>query len=176
MRILDPQSIQVKLEEIGIEPFLFSVIKEEIAKPNGLILVTGPTGSGKTTTLYAFLRKIYSPEIKIITIEDPVEYHLTGVTQTQTHEEKGYTFVEGLRSALRQDPDVVMVGEIRDRETAETAVQSALTGHMVFSTLHTNNAAGVIPRLIDLGINPKILVSALSTAIANSLVRKLCQF
>jgi type IV pilus assembly protein PilB len=176
MRILDPKSIQVKLEEIGIEPFLFSIIQEEIAKPNGLILVTGPTGSGKTTTLYAFLRKIYSPEIKIITIEDPIEYHLIGITQTQTNEEKGYTFAEGLRSALRQDPDVVMVGEIRDNETAEIAVQSALTGHIVFSTLHTNNAAGVIPRLINLGVNPKILVSALSLSIAQRLVRKLCTF
>jgi type IV pilus assembly protein PilB len=175
MRILDPKSIQVKLEQIGIEPYVFSVVEPEIAKPNGLILVTGPTGSGKTTTLYAFLRRIYSPEIKIISIEDPVEYHLPGITQTQTNDEKGYTFVEGLRSALRQDPDVVMVGEIRDRETAETAVQSALTGHMVFSTLHTNNAAGVIPRLIDLGVNPKILVSALSLSIAQRLVRKLCQ-
>lgn len=174
MRILDPKAIQVKLEEIGIEPFLFSVIEAEIAKPNGMILVTGPTGSGKTTTLYAFLRKIYSPEIKIITIEDPIEYHLTGITQTQTNEQKGYTFAEGLRSALRQDPDVVMVGEIRDNETAEIAVQSALTGHIVFSTLHTNNAAGVIPRLIDLGVNPKILVSALSLSMAQRLVRKLC--
>ncbi len=176
MRILDPKSIQVPLEEIGIEPFLFSVIQKEISKPNGLILVTGPTGSGKTTTLYAFLKKIYSPEIKIITIEDPVEYHLVGITQTQTDVTKGYTFAEGLRSALRQDPDVVMVGEIRDNETAEIAVQSALTGHIVFSTLHTNNAAGVIPRLINLGVNPKILVSALSLSIAQRLVRKLCQF
>lgn len=174
MRILDPKSIQVKLEEMGIEPYLFSTIEEEIAKPNGLILVTGPTGSGKTTTLYAFLRKIYSKEIKIITIEDPIEYHLPGITQTQTNDEKGYSFAEGLRSALRQDPDVVMVGEIRDGETAGIAVQSALTGHIVFSTLHTNNAAGVIPRLIDLGVNPKILVSALSLSIAQRLVRKLC--
>jgi len=174
MRILDPKSIRVNLEDIGIEPFLFSVIQKEIAKPNGLILVTGPTGSGKTTTLYAFLRKIYSPEIKIITIEDPIEYHLDGITQTQTNEEKGYTFLEGLRSALRQDPDVVMVGEIRDSETAKTAIESALTGHMVFSTLHTNNAAGVIPRLTDLGANPKIMVSALSLSIAQRLVRKLC--
>ena len=174
MRILDPKSIQVKLEDIGIEPYLFKTIEQEIAKPNGLILVTGPTGSGKTTTLYAFLSKIYSKEIKIITIEDPVEYHLPGITQTQTNEQKGYTFAEGLRSALRQDPDVVMVGEIRDGETAEIAVQSALTGHIVFSTLHTNNAAGVIPRLINLGVNPKILVSALSLSIAQRLVRKLC--
>ena len=176
MRILDPKSIQVAIEELGIEPYLFEIVKSEIIKPNGLILVTGPTGSGKTTTLYSFLRKIYSTEINIITIEDPVEYHLPGITQTQINLEKGYTFPEGLRSALRQDPDVIMVGEIRDGETAEISVQSALTGHMVFSTLHTNNAAGVIPRLIDLGVNPKILVSALSLSIAQRLVRKLCQF
>ena len=176
MRILDPKSIQVAIEELGIEPYLFEIIKDEIVKPNGFILVTGPTGSGKTTTLYAFLRKIYSTEINIITIEDPVEYHLPGITQTQISLKKGYTFPEGLRSALRQDPDVIMVGEIRDGETAEIATQSSLTGHMVFSTLHTNNAAGVIPRLIDLGVNPKILVSALSLSIAQRLVRKLCQF
>ena len=174
MRILDPKSIQMKLEDAGMEPFLYKIIQEEIKKPHGLILITGPTGSGKTTTLYAFLSRIYSPEIKIITIEDPIEYHLAGITQTQTNDEKGYTFLEGLRSALRQDPDVVMVGEIRDRETANIAVESALTGHMVFSTLHTNNAAGVIPRLIDLGVNPKILVSALSLSIAQRLVRNLC--
>ncbi len=176
MRILDPKSIQLKLEDMGIESYLFSIIEQEIKKPNGLILVTGPTGSGKTTTLYAFLRRIYSTEIKIITIEDPIEYHLTGITQTQTDSKKGYTFLEGLRSALRQDPDVVMVGEIRDAETAKIAVESALTGHLVFSTLHTNNAAGVIPRLIDLEVNPKILVSALTLSIAQRLVRKLCQF
>jgi len=175
MRILDPKSIQGKLEDFGIEKYLFNIIEQEIKKPNGLILVTGPTGSGKTTTLYAFLNKIYSSEIKIITIEDPIEYHLKGITQTQTNEEKGYTFLEGLRSALRQDPDVVMVGEIRDSETAKIAVESALTGHMVFSTLHTNNADGVIPRLIDLDVNPKIMVSALSLSIAQRLVRKLCQ-
>ncbi len=172
MRLLNPKSIRVKLEDMGIDPKLFTVIKREISKPNGLILLTGPTGSGKTTTLYAFLQHIYSAEIKIITIEDPIEYHLPGLTQTQT--EKGYTFLEGLRSALRQDPDVIMVGEIRDSETAKTAIESALTGHLVFSTLHTNDAAGVIPRLIDLDVNPKILVSALSLSIAQRLVRKLC--
>jgi len=174
MRILDPKAIQVKFEELGIEPYLFGIVKEEIKKPNGLILVTGPTGSGKTTTLYAFLREIYSTEINIITIEDPIEYHLTGITQTQVNTEKGYTFPEGLRSALRQDPDVIMVGEIRDSDTAGIAVQSSLTGHMVFSTLHTNNSAGVIPRLIDLGVNSKILVSALTLSMAQRLVRKLC--
>lgn len=174
MRILNPKSIRVKLEEMGIEAKLFEIFMREIKKPNGMILITGPTGSGKTTTLYSFLQKIYSSEIKIITIEDPIEYHLQGITQTQTDDEKGYTFLEGLRSALRQDPDVIMVGEIRDSETAKIAVESALTGHLVFSTLHTNNAAGVIPRLIDLDVNPKILVSALSLSIAQRLVRKLC--
>jgi type II secretory ATPase GspE/PulE/Tfp pilus assembly ATPase PilB-like protein len=139
-----------------------------------MILNTGPTGSGKTTTLYAFLRKIHTPEVKIITIENPIEYHLPGIVQTQTDEKKNYTFSEGLRSALRQDPDVIMVGEIRDAETAEIAVNSALTGHLVFSTLHTNNAAGTFPRLIDLGVNPKIISSALNLAMAQRLVRKLC--
>ncbi len=172
MRILDPRSIQVDLANMGIEPRLYTLIDAGIKKPNGLILITGPTGSGKTTTLYAFLRKIYSPDIKIITIEDPVEYHLAGITQTQT--EGNYTFLDGLRAALRQDPDVLMVGEIRDSETAKISVESALTGHIVFSTLHTNNAAGVIPRLIDLEVNPKILVSALTLSIAQRLVRKLC--
>lgn len=174
MRILNPKTIHVKLEDLGIPKKMYELFQEEIKKPNGLILLTGPTGSGKTTTLYSFLQKIYSTEIKIITIEDPIEYHLAGITQTQTDDEKGYTFLEGLRSSLRQDPDVIMVGEIRDDETAKIAVESALTGHLVFSTLHTNNAAGVIPRLIDLNVNPKILVSALSLSIAQRLVRRLC--
>jgi len=175
LRILNPKSIRLKLEDAGMESKLYNLFMEEIKKPNGLILLTGPTGSGKTTTLYSFLQKIYSEEIKIITIEDPIEYHLPGISQTQTDDEKGYTFLSGLRSALRQDPDVIMVGEIRDAETAKTAVESALTGHLVFSTLHTNNAAGVIPRLIDLEVNPKTLVSALSLSIAQRLVRKLCE-
>ncbi|OGI81901.1 hypothetical protein A3I95_00395 [Candidatus Nomurabacteria bacterium RIFCSPLOWO2_02_FULL_44_12] len=175
MRILDPKSIQVEIAELGIEPYLFEIVQEEIVKPNGMILVTGPTGSGKTTTLYAFLRKIYSTEINIITIEDPIEYHLPGITQTQVNPKRNYTFPEGLRSALRQDPDVIMVGEIRDAETAGIAIQASLTGHMVFSTLHTNNAAGVIPRLIDLEVNPKIMGSALSLSMAQRLVRRLCK-
>lgn len=174
MRLLDPKAIRVKMEELGIPKNLFTMIEKEIRKPNGMILLTGPTGSGKTTTLYAFLSRIYSTDIKIITIEDPIEYHLAGITQTQVENEKGYTFLEGLRSALRQDPDVIMVGEIRDHDTADTAIESALTGHMVFSTLHTNNAAGVIPRLVDLGISPKTIPSALTLAIGQRLVRKLC--
>jgi len=187
MRILDPKSIQVPFEELGIPRSLLQIVEEEIKKPNGMILLTGPTGSGKTTTLYAILKKIYSPEINIITIEDPVEYHIPGITQTQVAQVqitedkraahlKTYNFLEGLRSALRQDPDVIMIGEIRDSETAKTAVQSALTGHLVLSTLHTNNAAGVIPRLIDLEVNPKIMASALTLSMAQRLVRRLCQF
>jgi len=174
MRILNPKSIQVKLEDMGIQESLFEIMMRDIKKPNGLVLLTGPTGSGKTTTLYAFMRKIYSEELKMMTIEDPVEYHLEGITQTQVDHEKGYDFLSGLRAALRQDPDVLMVGEIRDAETAKIAVEASLTGHLVFSTLHTNNAAGVIPRLIDLDVNPKILVSALSLSVAQRLVRKLC--
>ncbi len=174
MRLLNPKNIQVKLEDLGISPRLFEVLLREIARPHGFFLVTGPTGSGKTTTLYAFLKRIYSEELKIITIEDPIEYHVAGITQTQVNIKKNYTFLAGLRAALRQDPDVIMVGEIRDHDTAEIAVNASLTGHMVFSTLHTNTAAGVIPRLIDLGISPKILPSALTVSMAQRLVRKLC--
>ena len=173
MRLLDPKTTQVKFEDLGIQPQLFELLEKEIRKPHGLILITGPTGSGKTTTLYSFLRRVYSPEIKIITVEDPIEYHLPGITQTQADEQK-YAFADAVRAAVRQDPEICMVGEIRDKETAGVAINFALTGHMVFSTLHTNSAAGVIPRLIDLGANPKILVSALSVSMAQRLVRKLC--
>jgi len=174
MRILDPESIGVPLENLGIRESLLEIFLKEIDKPNGMILNTGPTGSGKTTTLYAFLKKKKSPEVKIITIEDPIEYHLPGIVQTQVDNKKGYNFASGLKSSLRQDPDVIMVGEIRDLETAETAVHAALTGHLVFSTLHTNNAVGAFARLIDLGINPKILTSAINLVIAQRLVRRLC--
>ena len=174
MRILNPKSISVPLEELGMDEHMYKIILDQIAKPNGLILTTGPTGSGKTTTLYACLQKIRSPQIKIITIEDPIEYHLEGVSQTQVDHSKNYDFHNGLRAAVRQDPDIIMVGEIRDDETASIAIDSALTGHLVFSTLHTNNAAGAIPRLIDLGVNPKIISSALNIAMAQRLVRRLC--
>ena len=175
MRVLNPKSILTTFDKLGVETKLYAIFEHEINKPNGLVLLTGPTGSGKTTTLYAFLRQVNSTESKIITIEDPIEYHLEGINQTQVNEEKGYTFAAGLRSALRQDPDIIMVGEIRDGDTAETAINSALTGHLVFSTLHTNNAAGAIPRLIELKVNPKILSSALTLSIAQRLVRKLCE-
>jgi len=174
MRLLNPKSISVPIEELGIETRTLNVLMEQIRRPNGMLLITGPTGSGKTTTLYAFMKKIYSQDIKIITIEDPIEYHLPGIVQTQVEEEKEYTFLSGLRAALRQDPDVIMVGEIRDSETASIAINSALTGHLVFSTLHTNTAAGAFPRLIDLGVNPKIISSAINVAMAQRLVRKLC--
>lgn len=174
LRVLNPNAISVPLEELGINTRLLAIIQRELGKPNGLILNTGPTGAGKTTTLYAFLKKVHAPEVKIITIEDPIEYHLPGIVQTQTDEKKNYTFAEGLRSALRQDPDVIMVGEIRDEETAEIAINSALTGHLVFSTLHTNTAAGTFPRLIDLGVNPKVISSAINLVMAQRLVRKLC--
>jgi type IV pilus assembly protein PilB len=172
MRLLDPSTIGLPMEELGIEDYLFSILEEQINQPNGMILTTGPTGSGKTTALYAFLKRIHEPEIKIVTIEDPVEYHLPGIVQTQASED--YTFAQALRSTLRQDPDVIMVGEIRDPEVAETGVNAALTGHLVFSTLHTNNAAGTFPRLIDLDVNPKIIGSAVNLAMAQRLIRRLC--
>ena len=174
LRILNPKSIAIDFTELGIDPKLMTVLEKELSKPNGMILTTGPTGSGKTTTLYAFLKKIHTPETKIITLEDPVEYHLQNIVQTQVEESIGYSFSEGLRSILRQDPDVIMVGEIRDLETAKTAINSALTGHLVLSTLHTNNAAGTIPRLIDLGVNPTSIAPAVNIAMAQRLVRKLC--
>ena len=174
MRMLDPRSIKKGLEELGLGEEVLEEVKKQLKKTTGAILTTGPTGSGKTTTLYAFLNYINEPGIKAITIEDPIEYHIKGVYQTQVEPEKGYSFSSGLRSIVRQDPDVILVGEIRDAETAEIAMHAALTGHLVFSTLHTNDAAGTIPRLIDMGIKPQIIAPAINMAMAQRLVRKLC--
>jgi len=175
MRLLDPMALRTNLEELGWREDDLSIIKKIIERPNGLILNTGPTGSGKTTTLYAFLKHVERPEIKIITVEDPIEYHLDGISQTQVNKSADYTFASGLRSILRQDPDVVLIGEIRDSETAEIALNASLTGHLVFSTLHTNDAVGAIPRLIDLGAKLQVLGPALTLVIAQRLVRTLCE-
>jgi len=174
LRILDPSSLKIDLEELGWREDDLEIVNSVIKMPNGLVLNTGPTGSGKTTTLYAFLKKIFKPEIKIITVEDPIEYHLPGISQTQVNADAGYTFASGLRSILRQDPNVILIGEIRDKETAEIALNASLTGHLVFSTLHTNDSVGAIPRLIDLGVQPNILGPAISLVIAQRLVRVLC--
>jgi type IV pilus assembly protein PilB len=175
MRILDPDSINVTLPELGLRPDDLALVTEELKQPNGLILNTGPTGSGKTTTLYAFLRTLATPEVKIITVEDPIEYHVKGIEQTQVNSEVGYTFAKGLRAIVRQDPDVILVGEIRDFETSDIALEAALTGHMVLSTLHTNDAVGAVPRLVDLGVKVESIGAALSLVIAQRLVRKLCK-
>ncbi len=174
MRILDPDAINVELPDLGLRADDLKLVEVELAKPNGLILNTGPTGSGKTTTLYAFLRHINDPESKIITVEDPIEYRLEGIEQTQVDAEAGYTFAAGLRAIVRQDPDVILVGEIRDTETADIALESALTGHLVFSTLHTNDAIGAVPRLVHIGAKAETIGPALSLIIAQRLVRKLC--
>jgi len=172
LRLLNSEQGRISIESLGIPENILTRIEKEIRKPNGMLLTTGPTGSGKTTALYAFLQKIYSPDIKIITIEDPVEYKLPGIVQTQVDGEK-YTFAGGLRSSLRQDPDIIMVGEIRDSEVAETAVRASLTGHFVLSTLHTNSAAGTFPRLANLGVDPKSFGSAINVAMGQRLVRVL---
>ncbi|MFA4999294.1 MAG: GspE/PulE family protein [Parcubacteria group bacterium] len=174
LRILDPEAVILEIKDIGLRTDDLQKIEENLKKPNGMILVTGPTGSGKTTTLYAFVNRLNSPEIKIITIEDPIEYHLSNIQQTQVDSSAGYDFKNGLKSILRQDPDVILIGEIRDAETAEIAMQAALTGHVVFSTLHTNAASGAIPRLLDLEVKPQIIGPAVNVIIAQRLVRKLC--
>ncbi len=174
MRLLKSQSVGLSFEELGLRPDAFRILQAEMSKPNGLILTTGPTGSGKTTTLYAVLNKLNQPGTKIITLEDPIEYQLKGISQSQVNPKQGYTFAEGLRSILRQDPNVIMVGEIRDVETAEIAVQASLTGHLVLSTLHTNDASGVIPRLVDMGVKPFFLTPAVNAVLGQRLVRQLC--
>jgi len=174
MRVLDPDAIGISLEELGFRKDDLDIAKIELKRPNGMILNTGPTGSGKTTTLYAFLKYKSAPESKIITIEDPIEYHLEGIEQTQVDPDNDYTFVNGLRSMMRQDPDIILIGEIRDRETAEIAIQAALTGHLVFSTVHANQAAGAIPRLIDLGVKSTSIGPATNLIIAQRLIKRLC--
>ena len=174
IRLLERSQIFTGLDSLGFPPALLQKFNEMIVKPHGMILVTGPTGSGKTTTLYGALEKINDPGKKIITIEDPVEYQLAGVNQIQVKPQIGLTFANGLRSIVRQDPDIIMVGEIRDAETAEIAVQAALTGHLVFSTLHTNDAAGAISRLLEMGVQDYLLASSLLGVLAQRLVRQLC--
>jgi len=174
MRILDPLVGNIDLPDLGLAGHSLELVEKSIAKPFGQILVTGPTGSGKSTTLYSLLRRFNNDGINVITLEDPIEYFIDGVNQSQTHEEIGYTFASGLRTILRQDPDVIMVGEIRDRETAGLATNAALTGHIVLASLHTNDAVGVIPRLIDMGVEKYLIAPTLNLAIAQRLLRKLC--
>jgi type II secretory ATPase GspE/PulE/Tfp pilus assembly ATPase PilB-like protein len=166
----------MQLGDLGMDEHCLVGFTKCLHKTHGIVLVTGPTGCGKTTTLYAALNKIYSPAVKMITIEDPVEYQLEGVNQIPINPKRGLTFATGLRHILRHDPDIIMVGEIRDRETADIAIRAALTGHLVFSTLHTNDAAGAVTRLIDMGVEPFLLASSLEAVLAQRLVRKICPY
>ena len=175
MRILDKQSILLSLEDLGFDEDMLKIFQHVISQPHGILLVTGPTGSGKTTTLYAALNGIVSEEIKVLTVEDPVEYHLEGINQVSVNTKAGLTFSKGMRAFLRHDPDVIMVGEIRDLETAETAVQASLTGHLVFSTLHTNDAASATTRLLDMGVEPFLVASSVEAILAQRLVRTICK-
>ena len=174
MRLLEKNSRLLTAQELGLDDERATLLSHLVEKPHGLFLTTGPTGSGKTTTLYAILQSIYSPELKILTIEDPVEYELTGVAQIPVRPSRNFTFATGLRAILRQDPDVVMVGEIRDSETAEIAIRAALTGHQVFSTLHTNDSTGAVTRLLDMGVEAFLISSSLEGVLAQRLVRRLC--
>lgn len=175
IRILDTEKGVKTLDKLGMSPKHLEMVREALSRPYGLVLVTGPTGSGKTTTLYAMLNELDREKGNIVSLEDPVEYHIPGVNQSQVMPEIGYNFASGLRSILRQDPDIIMVGEIRDKETAQLAIQAALTGHLVFSTLHTNNAIGVIPRLVDMGIDPYLIAPTLILAMAQRLVPVVCE-
>ena len=175
MRILDTKSINVQLEDLGFDEMTLDIWRQQIHQPHGIVLVTGPTGSGKTTTLYSSLRQLDKNKLNISTVEDPIEYHLDGITQTQTHERIGMSFAKALKALLRQDPDIIMVGEIRDQETAHTAVQAALTGHLVLSTLHTNDAPSSVTRLVNIGLEPFLVGAALNAVLAQRLLRRLCQ-
>ncbi len=176
MRILDKGTALLGLEELGMRADTLQRYRKLISTPYGVILATGPTGSGKSTSLYASLQEIWSPTTNILTIEDPVEYQVPGISQIQVRPQIGLSFANGLRSIVRQDPDIIMVGEIRDHETAEIAIHAALTGHLVFSTLHTNDAPGAVTRLLDMGVEPYLVASSLIGAIAQRLVRKVCTF
>src|SRR5213083_4344 len=174
MRLLEKNTRELTAQELGLDPERSALLSRLVEKPHGLFLATGPTGSGKTTTLYSILQGIYSPELKILTIEHPVEYELPGVAQIPVRPSRNFTFANGLRSILRQDPDVVMVGEIRDSETAESAIRAALTGHQVFSTLHTNDSTGAVTRLLDMGVEAFLISSSLEGVLAQRLVRRIC--
>ncbi len=174
MRLLVQHREGISLDTLGLRPEALAVLKQEITRPNGMIITTGPTGSGKSTTLYAIMQILNKPGVKIVTLEDPVEYKLEGINQSQIDHSRDYTFAKGLKSILRQDPDIAMVGEIRDLETADTAIQGALTGHLLLSTLHTNSAAGAIPRFLAMGVKPFLLAPALNAVMGQRLVRKLC--
>ncbi|MBI2985045.1 MAG: type II/IV secretion system protein [Candidatus Kerfeldbacteria bacterium] len=174
LRLLRSSASNIQFSDLGMRGKARDVLRQEIERPNGMIIVTGPTGSGKTTTLYAVLNQLNKPDTKIITLEDPIEYKLEGINQSQVDWAKGYTFAKGLRSILRQDPDIIMVGEIRDLDTAETSIQAALTGHLVLSTVHTNDAAGAIPRFLAMGAKTFLLAPALNTVVAQRLVRRVC--
>lgn len=174
MRILDESNKAISLEELGYWGKALATMNNALTEPNGMILVTGPTGSGKSTSLFSVLSRLNTPDVNISTIEDPVEYKIPGVNQTQTNVKAGMTFASGLRALLRQDPNIIMVGEIRDGETANLGVQAALTGHLVFSTLHTNNAATTLPRLLDMGIEPFLIASTVKAVVGQRLVRRLC--
>jgi len=174
LRLLDKSKVILGLERLGFTPKNFEIFKRSITRPNGIILVTGPTGSGKTTTLYSALSFLNNSERKIVTLEDPVEYEMTLVRQAQINTRAGFTYAAGMRAILRQDPDVILVGEIRDQETAEIAMQAAMTGHLVFSTLHTNDSAGAFPRLIDMGIESFLVSSSVNCVLAQRLIRKIC--
>jgi type IV pilus assembly protein PilB len=174
IRVLDPATGMKGLDQIGLEPYHLGVVERAMARPYGMVLISGPTGSGKTTTLYGMMQRLNRESVNMVSLEDPVEYFMEGVNQSQVHPEIGYTFASGLRQILRQDPDIIMVGEIRDSETANLAVNAALTGHVMLSTIHTNNAVGVIPRLIDLGVPPFLLSSSLNLMMAQRLVLRLC--
>jgi type IV pilus assembly protein PilB len=174
MRILDQEKGVKTLDQMMLSPKNLQMVREAMARPYGLILISGPTGSGKTTTLYSMLSEINKDEKNVLSLEDPIEYNIDGMSQSQVFPEIGYDFANGLRTTLRQDPDIIMVGEIRDKETAQLAVQAALTGHLVFSTIHTNTACGVIPRLIDMGVDPYLIAPTLSLTIAQRLVSQIC--